>query len=499
MKFTMRREPYATIETAFPGAAPKPQWLRLRPARGLINVWCTLRSEWSGAPVASNRRDEQKLWLILFQIKGLRARLNFLAFQHWFFSTLAILIGGAALVFAAAYLAGPLKFLIIAAAAVALGLYGLVCAVRWGFGGHVTTAGAAAIADNRAGLKGRLLTVLSAADSPSDSPLWPYLVEDTYGLRQNFEPARIEPRWLSRSFFGLVAALGLAMLLIPFALSHGGVLRRAGGTGGRGEMTADISNLDIRPADPALEPNAEIFADQATLRKLQQKLSAEENSEAAKDAFSRWMNKARNLGGDLQRHLTGHSRDHHSPMRLHLTDRNPSDNPAGAHKAGPPANADNHQPGGGASSQSAGRGASNSPSQSPRPPVSLPQSEADRLARNAANLPGQPGSDPARSNPSDAETALNGNAGDGGGSSHGAGSDPEHLFGPPSAEPLGSNSFKITIDAQPSDESSTPGAPAYIPPKIRVPLNSTQYPDEPMARASVPASDQLTIKRVFER
>jgi hypothetical protein len=449
-----------------------------------------------GVPVANNRRDEQKLWLILFQIKGLRARLNFLAFQHWLFSTLAILIGAAALVLAAAFLAGPLKFLVVAVAAVTLGLYGLVRAARWGLGGRVTSMRAAAIADDRAGLKGRLLTVLAVADSPASSPLWPYLVEDTYGLRESFEPARIEPRWISRTIFGLLAALGLAMLAIPFALGHRGGPRRGGLIGGPGEVTADIGNLDIRPADPALEPNAEIFADQATLRKLQQKLSAEKNNEAAKGSLSRWMDKARNLAGNLQGDLTGRKR--HRPLRLRLSDNNPSSARAGAGKAGPPTGTDQRRSGGGAPSQSAGGGPARGASQS-QPPVSLPKDEADRLARNGPNLPGQPGSDPGHSNLDNSETALNGNTSDGGGSSHGAGSDPSHLFGAPSREPLGSNSFRITIDAEPSDESSTPGAPAYIPPKIRVPLNSNQYPDEPLARASVPASDQLTIKRVFER
>jgi hypothetical protein len=38
-----------------------------------------------------------------------------------------------------------------------------------------------------------------------------------------------------------------------------------------------------------------------------------------------------------------------------------------------------------------------------------------------------------------------------------------------------------------------------VPPRIRVPLNSQQYPDQPLARAAVPAADQDTIKRVFER
>ncbi|HJU28823.1 MAG TPA: hypothetical protein VJ718_06615 [Candidatus Binataceae bacterium] len=450
--------------------------------------------------MAKDRRDEQKLWLILFQIKGLRSRLNFLAFQHWLFSTLAILIGGAALVFGAAFIVGPLKFLVIAAVIVGLGLYGLMRAVRWAVGSRVSAARAAAIADERASLKGRLLTVLAASESQHRSPLWPYLVEDTYGRRESFEPARIEPRWFSPSIFGLLAAVGLAMLLAPFALS-----RRAGLAngyaigGGRGEITADIGNLDIRPADPALQPNAQIFADENTLRKLRQKLANEEGKDASRGSLSRWMDKARDLAGNLQSDLTGHASEHRPPMRLRLTDRDPSHrDSASAGKSGPTANGDDHRPGS-SPSQSANANASAPGSQASQPSMSLPQNEADRLARNETNMPGQPGPDSNGDDQNGARSAFNGSAGDGGGSSHGAGSDPEHLFGPPSAEPLGSNSFKITIDAQPSDESSTPGAPAYVPPKIRVPLNSTQYPDEPLARASVPAADQLTIKRVFER
>jgi hypothetical protein len=68
-----------------------------------------------------------------------------------------------------------------------------------------------------------------------------------------------------------------------------------------------------------------------------------------------------------------------------------------------------------------------------------------------------------------------------------------------SDQPLGSDSFKIAIEAEPSDESSSHGSPTYVPPRIRVPLNSLQYPDEPLARTAVPDADQDTIKRVFER
>jgi len=55
------------------------------------------------------------------------------------------------------------------------------------------------------------------------------------------------------------------------------------------------------------------------------------------------------------------------------------------------------------------------------------------------------------------------------------------------------------VDARPIDESSSGGAPAYLPPKVRVPLSAQQFPDEPLARTAVPFDDRLTIKRVFER
>jgi hypothetical protein len=125
----------------------------------------------------------------------------------------------------------------------------------------------------------------------------------------------------------------------------------------------------------------------------------------------------------------------------------------------------------------------------------LPAQQADELAKNGASQPGDSnqGANGANSpaNPGDANSD--------GGASHGSGSDPASLFGPASAQPLGSDSFKIAIEAEPSDESSSRGSPTYVPPRIRVPLNSQQYPDQPLARAAVPAADQDTIKRVFER
>lgn len=442
--------------------------------------------------MAENRRDEQKLWLILFQLKGIRTRLNFIALQRWLFTTLVLLIGGSAMVFLSATFLGPLSFLVTAALIVLFALAAMVRVARSGLRQHANPVRAASIADDRAGLKGRLTTVLTMAGAPNPSHLWPYLVEDTYSLRKDFEPVRIQPRWLSRSIFALLAACLLALLMLPLAMLHRNRSQVAMRMGA-GEVTADIGNLDIRPADPALEPNTEIYADPATLRSLADKLAAAQH-DGRDSGVSRWMNKARNLASDLQGALTG-QQPSPPPLRLRLTDKGSGS--AGGGQSGQ-------------SEQSAGQDKTNNPlarplgknpsgttDQSPR--TSVRGEEADRLAQSESGFAARPGANDANPGRNDSQS-ITGNATDsGGGSTHGAGSDPGHLFGPPGSQPLGSDSFKITIDAEPSDESSAPGAPAYIPPKVRAPLNSNQYPDEPLARAAVPAADQTTIKRVFER
>jgi hypothetical protein len=152
--------------------------------------------------------------------------------------------------------------------------------------------------------------------------------------------------------------------------------------------------------------------------------------------------------------------------------------------------ASNSPPGGAGSSQpGAGQG---------QPPMtSIPPQQADELASKDATAQPDSGSDQGSSGTDNPTNTSDATAD--GGSSHGSGSDPASLLGPASAQPLGSDSFKIAIEAEPSDESSSRGSPTYVPPRIRVPLNSIQYPDEPLARAAVPAADQDTIKRVFER
>jgi hypothetical protein len=447
--------------------------------------------------VSETHRDQQKLWLILFQIKGVRSRLNFLALQRWLFAGLAILIGAAGLTLFGAAKLGPLTFLAIAILLLIVAIVGLVRETMLVLARRTSSSHAAAIADARAQMKGRLASVLALAENPKRSALWAYLVEDTYGYREEFEPARVAPQWLSRAIYPLLAAILLAALALPAArFSRAGQRGPASpGAGQTDPMTADIGNLDIQPADPALQPNAEIYGDQETLRKLADKLAAAQNAERNKRGLSKLVDRARSFADAFQHKLNGLDQAPSNPTPLRLTDRNPSNKPAGSDTK--PGNGNDAGGNSLASNSLAGAAGPSQPDAAQSPPISTPPDSADESAANNPDMQTAPGSEPA---PGD--VASSGNAGDantGGGAGHGAGSDPNGLFGPASAQPLGSDSFKIGIDAEPSDEASTPGSPTYVPPKVRVPLNPTQYPDQPLARTAVPAADQSTIKRVFER
>ena len=100
---------------------------------------------------------------------------------------------------------------------------------------------------------------------------------------------------------------------------------------------------------------------------------------------------------------------------------------------------------------------------------------------------------------SDRSIQNNGENSSNGGEAHGIGADPDSLFGAPTAAKLGNEGFEIAIEAPPVDHGAKGSGRAYVPPKVRTPLNLNQEPDEPVARAAVPAADRTTIKRVFER
>ncbi len=454
--------------------------------------------------MSATRRDEQKLWLILFQIRGIRSRLNLLTGQQWLFTTLAVIIGGGALVLLAAARLGPLSFLGATLVILIVAAGGLIGAARRGWAGRIDPMRAAGLADDRAGLKGRLTTVLALAETVHRGQLWPFLVEDTYALRDNYEPRRIEPRLVSRSLFALLAALLLAALATPDLNRGGASRRRAAGPGAGGEITADIDHLEIQPADPALEPNAQIYADPETLRRLQEKLSAGGSGNKS-HGLGGLMNRARQFADAFQHKLTGRNSAAGAPTRLRLTERNPAAHGAdGPRKGGNQAqNLAKNSAGAGSNGMSNGAAPNANHAHRPgAPPVaSIPGAQADQMANG--NPDGAAAAAP-ESNPNGANSNANPPEQDasndaGGGANHGVGADPGHLFGPAAPQPFGSDSFKIAIEAEPSDEASAPGSPTYMPPRVRVPLNPNQLPDEPIARAAVPADDQMTIKRVFDR
>jgi hypothetical protein len=444
--------------------------------------------------VAENRREEQKLWLILFQIKAIRTRLNLLAVQYWLFVTIAILGGAAGLIFLAAIALSPLLFLAISALVCVFGAAALVRVAGTALRQGANRKHAAALADRRAELKGRLTTVLALADAAA-SPLWPYLVEDTYTLRHRFEPATVEPRWVSRSIIAPLAVIAILCGLL--LLSKHYRTKLATETGAPAELTADLGNLEIRPADPSLPANARVYADPATLRQLAAKLAQAQKEANDHSGVARWMNKARQLAGTLQDQVSGKQPLALPPLTLRLrstppapdsNDSGPSPE-AGDRSGQNPEDAPINPPG----TPNSGNAAAGDQ----QPPATNPPEDEDQLAQNS------PPSSPADSSTGIPEDQSGPKVGSGytgaAGSSHSAGTDPEHLFGPPAPNPVGSDSFKLSIDARPVDEASSGGGPAYLPPKVHVALNSHQFPDEPLVRASVPLDDRETIKRVFER
>ena len=446
--------------------------------------------------MAENRREEQKLWLILFQIKAIRTRLNLLAVQYWLFGTVTVLIGAAVLIFLSAIALNPLIFLTTAILVFIFAAAATVRVARVALRQAANPRRAAAVADDRAALKGRLATVLALAETPPPSSLWPYLVEDTYALRHRFEPSAVEPRWVSRSIFApaTVCIIAAALLMaVRFHRRGPDVVAYPTPT----ELTADLGNLDIRPADPSLPANARVYADPATLRQLAAKLAQAEKDETNRDGLSRWMNKARQLAGSLQDQVTGQKPLAMPPLTLKL--RGEKSPPAGDDSGPSPQageQAGNH-PGAAPIMPPGSPGADPAAGGDSRPPVTISPEDANRMAQSG--LPSLPGDNSPGSPQDQVGAKVGSGAATEAGSDHSAGADPEHLFGPPSPNQLGSDSFKLTVDARPIDESSSGGAPAYLPPKVRVPLSAQQFPDEPLARTAVPFDDRLTIKRVFER
>jgi hypothetical protein len=237
------------------------------------------------------------------------------------------------------------------------------------------------------------------------------------------------------------------------------------------------------------------------MRRLQDKLAGQSASggDASGNSLNQMMNRARDMAGQFQSKLTGQQASkNHLNLRLADAGNGQPQNPI--HRAPDAAkNRRGEVAGQFKQDQPRSPGALNLPPlDDSRQPDSQPSpganSENDNELGGGQNRPGNRDDSGA-----DRTAQANGDNASNGGAAHGIGADPGSLFGAPQGSKLGNEGFEIAIEARPLDRGAKGSGHAYVPPKVRTPLNSSQAPDEPVARAAVPAEDRTTIKRVFER
>ena len=365
---------------------------------------------------------------------------------------------------------------------------------------RASTARAAMIADDRAELKGRLSTIVALAHKRNPGTLWSYLVEDTLGYQDQFAPARIERRRVSRGIFPFAGAIALAALALPLSrLKHPSPIAPGDQAS---DLTVDLDDLHLRAAEPGDESAMEVSADPETMRRHPGQARPRESrrrGEGAGNSLNQLVNRARDMAGNFQSKLTGQQPPSRQRLNLRLADAGTDRDQGTIHRA-PDAKKNRHGDVAGQFKQDQPRSRNElslPPQDDSRPPNNWPSS--DRNGANGAELGG------GKDSPTDQDAAIDrniqqsGENGSNGGEAHGIGADPDSLFGAPAASKLGTEGFEIAIEARPIDHGAKGAGHAYVPPKVRTPLNSNQEPDEPVARAAVPAEDRTTIKRVFER
>jgi hypothetical protein len=449
-------------------------------------------------PLQDKRADE-KLGQILGRIGSVRMRLNSLALQHAIFYTLAIAIACGAAIFAGAYMVSPFVFLIGGSVLIVIAAGGIVSAIAAGWRMRTSAVRAAAIADDRAELKGRLATIVALAHNQTRGPLWSYLVEDTLGHHDEFAASKIERRRVSRAIYPLAGALVLAALAVPISKIKHAPQVAAGN--GQEDLTVDLDDLHLRPADSGDESGMQVTADPATMRRLEDKLARENaaGGDAAGSSLNQLVNRARDMAGNLQNKLTGQQAASKQRLNLRLADAAGDQDQNEIHRA-PDAQKNRHSDVAGQFKQDQPK--SNLDLELPREDDSRqPNSEPSPGGTGAAGVESDAGKDNPNKDDSATERSIqqSGENSSNGGEAHGIGADPDSLFGAPAASKLGNEGFEIAIEARPLDHGAKGAGHAYVPPKVRTPLSLEQEPDEPVARAAVPADDRSTIKQVFER
>ena len=444
--------------------------------------------------------------LILRQLARVGKRINLLAAQQLIFSALAVLIGAAGVLVFTAFFAGPELFLVTAATIVLAALIALpwviVKAVRR-FASVPTTAH---LTDERADLRGRLVTLVTLRDQAQRLRLWSYLVEDTLLKVPEFEPARIERRRLSPAFYAFASACLIALL--AGASAH---IARQRQLATQAQMAAamEIDPSQVQPSNGAHGAQAEIVGSAQQLRDLAQRLQAEARA-MPQDHSNSLANRARDLASNLQNRLTGADENPEDRVKMRLAqtldDSNPNppplQQPGFSNPTGDQQLADsNKQPGplgSGNANQTSGpeTNVPNDSNSMAGAPTKMQAPANPNTPMSQVNAPGQNSTQSGDSDQQSRQRSGNG----GGGASHGGGTDPDSLMGPPDALVRhGTDNFEIPVDARLEAHSPIHDGQPYNPPKVKVGLSAHQYADQPLARTTVPANDRETIRRVFER
>ena len=267
-------------------------------------------------------------------------------------------------------------------------------------------------------------------------------------------------------------------------------------------MTVDLDDLDLRPADPGDESGMQVTADAATMRRLEDKLAREgaAGGEAGGNSLNQLVNRARDMAGHLQSKLTGQQTASKQRLNLRLADAGGDQDQNEIHRA--PETQKNRR------GDIAGQFKQDQPKSNHE--IDLPR-EDDLRQPSSEPSPGATMSRARKPTPARTTPAIRTTARPIAGSSKAArmaataarrtesAPIPTALFGAPAASKLGTEGFEIAIEARPVDHGAKGAGHAYVAPKVRAPLSLNQAPDEPVARAAVPADDRTTIRRVFER
>ena len=455
---------------------------------------------------------------ILSQLVRLRSRVNRQLIEEVAFGALALLVGVGALGALAALWLGPSEFAALCVLLAVLLVGGLTYALVRSVRSWTTLKGAAAAADQRAGLKNRLTTLLTAPQSVHDSPLWSFLVEDSHELRERFLPVRVAPWRVPRTLFALLLACLLATLAAfgvkreraevraalalkaPPTLPEMGALSETGALAQMGKLAADAQGGQGAGDEMAVERGADQLAEAAPAGAARDTASAEGKN----DLWSRLSQRADQLAQGLQDEIAGreHPREaraseqtsgQEAPLERQARDaaqQTQSDRAGGARDG-------TGEDGSGSARARAQNHAAAADSKARQSKPGSGDAQKGGLMASGGNA--LTGSEMTYGQVGEGRTGERDKSGrPGAGAGHGLGSDPEHLFGQAEAPASASRTFKVTMQGNMSSSQVQGGGEPYRPPRANVALNPHQEPDQPLYRPQVAPADREAIKRVFE-